>query len=86
MNQREGDYPWAAENRKRLADAYRERVRVAHARVQELELKKSWIARKIRRTRPHVSAVLHGRNRGPGTLYLIEELIRQVEAGTVIPR
>ena len=48
--------------------------------------KKTWIARKIRRSRPHVSSVLNERDRGVGTLRLIEELVARVEAGEVIPR
>ena len=66
--------------------AYLERVCAVHARTQQLKMKKTWIARKIRRSRPHVSSVLNGRDRGLGTLLLIEELLAQVEAGEVVLR
>ena len=38
------------------------------------------------RGRPHVSAVLNGRIRGPDTLLLIEKLVMQVKAGEITPR
>ena len=75
-----------AGERPKTTDPYLDRVRAAHARVREQGLTKAWIARRIRRSRPHVSAVLHGRDRGPGTLLLIEALLERVEAGEVTPR
>ena len=72
--------------RRNHEQAYLERVRAVHARTEALHMKKTWIARKIRRSRPHVSSVLNARDRGLGTLLLIEELVAQVEAGEVVPR
>lgn len=66
--------------------AYQRRVASAAERVEELGLTKAWIARRIRRTRPHVSAVLNGRQRGEGTLQLIEDLLAKVEAGEIVKR
>ena len=65
---------------------YQRRVASAAARVEGLGLTKAWIARRIRRTRPHVSAVLNGRQRGEGTLQLIEDLLAKVEAGEIVKR
>ena len=67
-------------------ETYLERVRAARERTERLKLTKTWIARKVSRSRPHVSSVLNGRDRGPNTLLLIEQLIDQVEAGEVSPR
>ena len=68
------------------AEAYKQRVASAAERVDVLGLKKAWIARRIRRTRPHVSAVLNGRQPGEGTLQLIEDLLAKVEAGEIVKR
>ena len=67
-------------------EEYLDRVREIHEHADALNLSKTWIARKIRRSRPHVSAVLNGRDRGPNTLLLIEKLVMQVEAGEITPR
>ena len=80
------EVPLRVVGRPATRDAYLERVRAAHGRVQEQKLTKAWIARRIRRSRPHVSAVLHGRDRGPETLCLIEALLERVEAGKLTPR
>ena len=68
------------------AEAYQERARAARLRAERLGLTKTWMARQVGRRRPHVSAVLHGRTQGPGTLRLIEVLLDQVEAGKVTPK
>ena len=68
------------------AEAYLKRAEAARLRAERLGLTKTWIARQIGRRRPHVSAVLHGRHRGPTTLRLIEALLDQIEAGKVTPK
>lgn len=70
----------------RDSQAYQRRVASAAERAEGLRLTKAWIARRIRRTRPHVSAVLNGRQRGEGTLQLIEDLLSKVEAGEIVKR
>ena len=65
---------------------YLDRAREIHERADALNLSKTWIAQIIRRSRPHVSAVLNGRDRGPKTLLLIEQLVERVEAGELIPK
>ena len=67
-------------------EEYLDRVREIHERADALNLSKTWIARKIRRSRPHVSAVLNGRDRGPNTLLLIGQVVERVEAGELIPK
>lgn len=68
------------------SEGYIQRVERAAERVRALGITKAWIARRVRRTRPHVSAVLNGRQRGLRTLELIEELLSKMEAGEIVKR
>lgn len=67
-------------------EEYLDRVCEIRERADALNLSKTWIARKVRRSRPHVSAVLNGRNRGPKTLLLIEQVVERIEAGELMPK
>ena len=66
-----------------LEDDYRERQEAALKRARTFGLKVTWMALTIERTRPWVSQVLNGTRYGDETLTLIEQLLRQVEAGEV---
>lgn len=68
---------------------YRAREQAAKEKLQALALDQSWAAREIGRSVQMVNEVLNGKDPVPkkraGTLALIEVLLRQVEAGEVVP-
>ena len=62
-------------------DDYEAARRSAYARVEEMELKRRWIARQVGRSVRCVSEVLRGTDTGAPTLALIMALLDDLEAG-----